>query len=198
MDAGKRRLDARSGATSILPFAAIVYTVALAASPATAAGEITESAVTAEATPSVAEVAVTELRFGDFFRMPVGPRGLEPSPRLLALDGKTVRIRGYVVRRVEPTPETLILSPLPVQLGDADESLSDDLPPAVVYVHFDATAPAVNGLVRVTGTLELGPRDEADGHVSQVRLRANPGQAAAIERIPVPVTASVAAPVPNP
>jgi hypothetical protein len=173
--------SANAAAPILVALAAIA--VALTASLASAATETADD-----------PAAVAELRFRDFFQMPVGPRGLEPSAQLLALDGRTVRIRGYVVRQAERIPGLLILSPLPVELGDADESLSDDLPPAVVFVHFDPSAHDVAGLVQVTGTLDLGPRDEADGHVSQVRLQLTAVQAAAIEAIPVPVTASVATP----
>ena len=181
-----QRRDARSAVAAAPPafaLAAIAFVLALTTSLASAAGATGDE-----------PAAVTELRFRDFFRMPVGPRGLEPSSQLVALDGRSVRIRGYVVRQAERIPGLLILSPLPVELGDADESLSDDLPPAVVFVHFDAPAPDVAGLVQVTGTLDLGARDEADGHVSQVRLQLSAVQAAAIEPIPVPVTASVTAP----
>ena len=180
MNSSNRRHDARSGSVAlaaVFKFVAIAFAVALVSAAAEAD-----------------QATVADLRFRDFFRMPVGPRGLEPSPQLIALDDHAVRIRGYVVRQAEPIPGVLILSPLPIELGDADESLSDDLPPAAVFVHFDAPMPDVAGLVQVTGTLQLGPRDEADGHVSQARLQLNATQAAAIEPIPVPVTASVMAP----
>ncbi|MGH9884568.1 MAG: hypothetical protein ACREBE_03515, partial [bacterium] len=78
--------------------------------------------------PLVARAEVSELRFGEIFEMPVGPRGLEPSAKLLELDGKHVRMRGYMVRAETPTPGVFILSPFPVALGDEDESLADDLP----------------------------------------------------------------------
>lgn len=124
--------------------------------------------------------ATAELLFRDFFQMPVGPQGLQPSPRLTALNGQTVRIRGYMVHQDAPSPGLFILSPLPVALGDADESLSDDLPPAVVFVHFDGPAqPYVAGLLQVTGMLSVGAHDERDGHVSQVRLRLDAAQFAA-------------------
>jgi hypothetical protein len=40
---------------------------------------------------------VEELKFADFYKLPVGPRGLEPSAHLLSLDGKKVRLSGFFV-----------------------------------------------------------------------------------------------------
>lgn len=118
---------------------------------------------------------VADLKFRDFFAMPIGPRGLAPSSRLLALNGQRVRIVGYMARQDEPTPGLVILAPLPVVLGDQDESFADDLPASVVYVHLaeahrDRAVPHLDGLLQFTGTLRLGAQREADGRVSFVRL----------------------------
>ena len=146
---------------------------------AVAAALFCASAVIALA-ENTAPLTPEELRFRDFFRMPIGAGGLESSARLIDLDGKLVRIRGFMAHQDVPTPGFLILSPLPVALGDADESLSDDLPPAVVFVHFDGPAqPYVPGLLQITGMLSVGAHDERDGHVSQVRLRLDAAQFAA-------------------
>jgi len=122
-----------------------------------------------------ASPAATELRFGEFFARPVGPRGLTPSTKLLALDGQTVRMVGYMAAAELPTPGLLVLTPLPSSLGDEDESLADDLPPQVVFVHLSGAAAAQTlanraGLLRLQGRLSVGPQEEADGHVSTVRL----------------------------
>jgi hypothetical protein len=117
---------------------------------------------------------VTSIKFGEFFRMPIGPFGLEPSEKLLALNGKRVRLVGYMVREENPAAGCFMLSPLPVTLGDEDESLSDDLPPSTVFVHLantrDRNAPYIPGLIHLSGTLEVGAKDEAEGRVSAVRL----------------------------
>lgn len=132
---------------------------------------------------------VAELRFADFFVRPVGPRGLEPAPRLRALAGQRVRIVGYMADAALPMAGRLVLAPLPVELGDEDEALADDLPPQAVFVHLSGAAaartlPHYPGLLALTGTLELGPRDEPDGHVSSVRLRLD--EAASQACLPVP------------
>lgn len=117
----------------------------------------------------------SELKFADFFRRPVGPRGLEPGPRLLALAGQPVHIVGYMAAASLPMAGRMVLAPVPVELGDEDEHLADDLPPQAVFVHLSGRAalrplPHYTGLLALTGTLDLGPREEPDGHVSTVRL----------------------------
>ena len=120
-------------------------------------------------------LTMTDLKFGEFFTMPIGPRGLVPSSKLRALSGKTVRIVGYMVRASPPVAGMFILTPLPVTLGDEDESLSDDLPASAVFVQVDkaiaaAPLPYFSGLLQLSGTLMVGTFEEADGHVSTVRL----------------------------
>jgi len=119
--------------------------------------------------------AASELRFSELFARPVGPRGLTPSAKLLALDGHAVRMVGYMASAELPTPGLLVLTPLPSSLGDEDDSLADDLPPQAVFVHLSGPAAAQTpahrvGLLRLQGRLSVGPQEETDGHVSSVRL----------------------------
>jgi hypothetical protein len=141
---------------------------------------------------AAAEVASTpaELRFGDLFVRPIGPRGLAPSARLLALDGQAVRMTGYMAAAELPMAGRLILTPLPSTLGDEDEHLADDLPPQAVFVHLSGaqaqqTLPNLPGLLRLQGRLSVGPQDEADGHVSTVRLLLDAESSAQLARLPV-------------
>lgn len=129
--------------------------------------------------------ALPELRFGEMFASPVGPRGLAPSAKLLALDGQTVRMLGYMASAELPMPGRIILTPLPATLGDEDEHLADDLPANAVYVHLSGAAAALavpnhTGLIRLQGRLSLGSQNEADGHVSTVRLLLDAEQSAAL------------------
>lgn len=120
---------------------------------------------------------VTDLKFHDFFKMPIGPRGLEPTAKLLSLNGKRVRLVGYMAQQEVPSANVFQLTPMPVSLGDEDESLSDDLPASTVFVHLDSTGkplPYFAGLLQLTGVLSVGAQDEADGHVSTVRLQLDP------------------------
>jgi len=134
------------------------------------------SAAPQEPTAFVEPVAagVTDLKFGEMFKLPVGSRGLEPSEKLLHLDGRRVHIVGYMVN--QEAMRSFILAPLPLALGDEDESFADDLPPAVVFVHRAAQGDLqhIPGLVAITGILSVGCYTEADGRVSMVRLTLYP------------------------
>ncbi|AHF91857.1 hypothetical protein OPIT5_18170 [Opitutaceae bacterium TAV5] len=82
---------------------------------------------------------VTDLRFSDFFKKPVGPRGLELSDRLRGLAGKRVRIMGFMVQQEQPVPHRVILAPYAFTTNEAEYGLCDDLPPAVVFVDVPGT-----------------------------------------------------------
>ena len=117
---------------------------------------------------------VSDLRFEEFFKQPVGPRGLDFSPRLLELSGKRVRILGYQVKQSRPTPWTLMLAPMPLISNEVEFGLAEDLPPTVVRVflprNHQPLPPHSPGLLLMTGRLETGSREEPDGRSSLVRL----------------------------
>jgi hypothetical protein len=119
---------------------------------------------------------VTDLRFGEWFQLPVGRGGLEPSERLRALDGKRVRVLGYVVGEEQPTPGLFMLTARPVTLSEVADGPADDLPPATLFVHLvpidaDKVIAHQPGLLVVSGVLEIGNRDERNGRTSFARLR---------------------------
>ena len=141
---------------------------------------------------------VEELKFAEFFQLPVGPRGLECTDRLKAFNGKKVRILGFQVQEqvgnctdcttesarpgAKPRPAwinhivpgRLLLSPSPATINMAHYGLADDLPPQTVYVNapefFGEPVPFTPGLLLLTGTLSVGNKTEADGRISIVRL----------------------------
>ena len=134
---------------------------------------------------AASDEAVLRVSFADFYRSPVGPRGLEPGPKLLAAAGARVQLTGFVARGsvVQSATDVAIIAPLPVSLGDEDEGLADDLPAAIAYLHSTdvrvaASLAACNHAVRVTGRLELGRQAERDGRISFVRLLADDVQCA--------------------
>lgn len=129
----------------------------------------------APADATAAAVPPAELSFEDFYKHPVGPYGLEPTARLLELDGQRVRIVGYMVDEQEPTPGLLKITAVPVQLAELEDGPADDLPGATVFVHLTPaaagqTVPFKPGPLELVGRLELGSHEEPDGRVSYVRL----------------------------
>ena len=123
---------------------------------------------------------VSELRFGDIFKAPVGPRGLEAGERLAGLDGQRVRLVGYMVQQEQSGNGAFVLSPLPLTLGDADEGLADEMPPTAVLVELPGQAtlsPAhMPGLIQVTGRLQVGRSESAalPGRVFPARVELDP------------------------
>jgi len=153
------------------------FLLALAGSAATGArGEAAPAPVPpGPGAALLASGAAADLKFAEMFRLPIGPRGLEPSARLLALAGTQVRLVGYMASAEHAVAGRLVLAPLPVSLGDEDDSLSDDLPASAVFVHLSPAhaghvVPNLHGLMQLTGTLQLGAQEEPDGHVSSLRL----------------------------
>lgn len=119
--------------------------------------------------------ALPELKFKDFFKLPVGPLGLEASDKLLSLKGKRVRIVGYMVKEEEPMPGLFLLTPVPVNIPEKEDGPSDDLPGSTLFVHMppadaDKVLAYRPGLWELDGTLELGAKEEANGRVSYTRL----------------------------
>ena len=123
---------------------------------------------------------VTELRFRNFFRLPVGPTGLDISDTLRQADGQAVRLVGYMVQQEGLAPGRFMLAPRPVQMGEQADGEADDLPPATVMVYLDPeqrdwAVPHVRGLVAVCGRLSVGRLEEQDGRVARVCLQQGPG-----------------------
>lgn len=116
---------------------------------------------------------VEELHFSDLFK-PIGRYGLELTERVQQLDGKRVRILGFMVLRDDAPPGTLLLTRMPVHLHEHEYGLADDLPAATLWVDVPASAtaavPYTPGPLLLTGMLHLGPRSESDGRTSHVRL----------------------------
>jgi hypothetical protein len=128
---------------------------------------------------SAALEAPVELRFADFFAMPIGARGVEIKPALQALDGQRVQITGYMVRQEQAMAGHLFLTPRPVSMSEHADGDADDLPPTTVLVVMpapdDRTEPLpTRGLLRLTGALQVGRHEMADGRVVWVRLLLEP------------------------
>lgn len=117
----------------------------------------------------------TDLAFREFYRLPVGPKGLEPTEKLLSLDHQVVRIQGYVVKEEEPLPGFFMMVPVPVAMAELADGPADYLPPSTLFVHFPTDhasqfLPYRQGIWTAVGRLELGGKEEPNGRRSYVRL----------------------------
>ena len=157
--------------SSILAWATLATLATLAALACTAA--LAQSPTGQTPTP------VTDLRFQDFFKLPVGAKGLEISSALRQADGKTVALTGYMVQQEVPSHGVFLLTPRPVQMSEHADGDADDLPPATVLVKLspeqnDWAVPHVRGLIRITGVLSVGREEGRNGRVSWVQLQLAP------------------------
>ena len=117
---------------------------------------------------------VTDLSFAEFFKSPVGPYGLEPTPKLTGLNGKKVRIIGFMVRREKRVAGRFILAGSAASIED-DEAGFADLPTAHLWAFLpyakDKIVDYTPRPLLLIGTLEVGNREEKDEQtVSLVRL----------------------------
>jgi hypothetical protein len=112
-----------------------------------------------------------KLSFDEFFEP--GPRGLLPSRRLLDLDGKRVRLVGFMARMELLPKGAFFLTPRPVYCDESGGGTAD-LPPEAVRVVVRSFAgkpiPYTPRLLEVTGVLSVGTRAEPDGTTSGLRL----------------------------
>jgi hypothetical protein len=77
---------------------------------------------------------VAELKFNEFFRQPIGPRGLEFTEKLRHLEGRRIRILGYMARQARPEKHCFLLAPLPLTLNEIEYGHADDLPATTLDV----------------------------------------------------------------
>lgn len=122
----------------------------------------------------VLAIGVTDLKFNELYKMPVGPRGIEPSAKLQSLNNKLVRIVGYMAKQETLTPGLFIMTPLAVNIGDEDDKFADDMPANSIFVHLEGANQVVNyvpGLINVVGVLNVGSKHEIDGRISYVQLK---------------------------
>jgi hypothetical protein len=117
---------------------------------------------------------VEELRFQDFYKLPVGPRGLEPTHQLLSLNGKRVRILGYMAEIQCENKREFIFSPVPLQPQPEEYGLCDDIPATHILVTVpgnpDEPLHHVSGPLLLTGLLAVGESSKS-GETSFVRMQ---------------------------
>lgn len=162
---------------------------------------------------------VADLSFEDFYKMPIGPRGMEFTDKIKALNGKRVRLAGFQVvemvgvcnsepnagspvRRARASleasvPGRLLLGPTPESVNVNHYGLCEDLPPQIVAVTvselFGQIVPQHPGPLLLTGVLDLGNRQEPDGRISAIRLALDPNPAIKTSSTPLPAQPVTAA-----
>ena len=114
---------------------------------------------------------VTVLSFKEFFEGVDG--GLTPSSRLLRLNGRRVRLVGFMAQMESPPLGAFYLCPRPISC-DEEGAGTADLPAESVLVIVGSqrgkVMPFTPRALEVTGILEVGNRQDADGRVSFIRL----------------------------
>jgi hypothetical protein len=123
------------------------------------------------------------LSFRDFFEPT--PRELKPSTKLLSLDGKRVRLIGFMAHldadhdggEAALVPGAFYLCPHPTECAEGGAG-TGDLPSSAVLVILPAgwnrMRPFTPRALEVIGRLEQGPRTEANGQVSSIRVFLDP------------------------
>jgi hypothetical protein len=100
--------------------------------------------------------------------------GLELSPKLKSLEGKLVRISGFMAPPLKPTLRFFVLTKVPMSICpfcSTDADWPNDI--VVVKLSQPVTALPFDRPIMVTGRLELGYQlDEETGFVSLVRVAA--------------------------
>lgn len=126
---------------------------------------------------------VTELKFDEFYKMPVGPRGLEPTEKLLSLHGKRVRILGFMGNIRLRNNRQMIFAPVPLKAQPLEYGMADDVPAAHILAKVPGNPaeplPYTPGPMLLTGVLSVGAKS-FDGENAFVRLLVDvPAQAPA-------------------
>jgi hypothetical protein len=131
---------------------------------------------------------VVDLEFKSFFKNPVGPRGLEMTETLRALDGKKVRLVGHMVRQCHPEPGRFLFAAVPVIMHEHEYGQADELPASTVLVQVphskDKDIPFTPGRLALTGQLHVASQAEADGRVFHARLTLDAPEKAATTTTP--------------
>lgn len=119
----------------------------------------------------------SELSFTNIFITPAGPTGLAYTDEIRKLEGKPVRMTGYMVRTVNKDPDAFMFTRFPVATFFEEYGIVDDVPPnfavALLKPREGMGSAWQPFAVTVFGQLELGSRNEQDGRISYVRIRSD-------------------------
>lgn len=119
-------------------------------------------------------LAQTTLEFSELYSK-ITVRGVEFSPKLRALNGKTVQMIGWMAPPLKPKLDFFVLTKAPMATCPFCSSEAD-WPPDIVLVIMPPgrTAEPTTKRIRVVGRLEVGAKtDPETGFVSLVRIYAD-------------------------
>jgi hypothetical protein len=115
--------------------------------------------------------AAETVRFEEMYK-PSGVLGLEMSEKLIALNGKSVEVAGFMAPPLKAEAGFFVLTREPVSLCpfcNSDADWPSDI--IVVYLRDGVRYSQTNHAITVSGTLEIGSKlDAKTGFVSLVRL----------------------------
>jgi len=119
------------------------------------------------------------MTFQEFFKSPIGPRGMEFTPKALALQGQLVSLSGFMVKTDLLRQGRFFLAPKALEVNEADDGPANDLPVHTVLVKLDPSQASLvlahqEGVMRVEGKLDIGREENNLGEVSWIRLLASP------------------------
>jgi hypothetical protein len=121
--------------------------------------------------PAPKKLSMSTIEFADFYRF--GPQAPELTEKVMELHGKKVTLVGFMVEMSMAPKGGFYLAPYPA-LCDESGAGRAGLPPVSVLV----VAPSakgkpiahVPGALEVTGVLDVGNKESADGEVWTIRL----------------------------
>jgi hypothetical protein len=129
-----------------------------------------EAALTLHPKCPPAALSVPTIDFAELYRF--GSRAPEPTEKLLGLQGKRVKVVGFMALLERPVRGGLYLAPYPSQ-SDESGAGRGDVPPTSILVLPSLAAGKevafVSGALEVTGILDFGNR-ESDGERASLRL----------------------------
>lgn len=117
--------------------------------------------------------------FQEFFKSPIGPKGMEFTPKALALQGQRVSLSGFMVKTDLLRQGRFFLAPKALEVNEADDGPANDLPVHTVLVKLDPSQASLvlahqEGVMRIEGKLDIGREENNLGEVSWIRLLASP------------------------
>ncbi len=155
------------GVSLVAGGAAAVWTVSRSAATEAVSKETLSSPQLAPATP----LDLREL-------LEPGPK-LKPSAKAESLNGKRVRVAGFMAEMEEAVEGAFYLVPRPISLDESGAG-TGDLPLQSILVLVPAAEgrsnPHIEGELEGIGVLEVGNHADEQGRVSNFRLRLDPDQ----------------------